>query len=115
MSGVATCPTLGPKCRNETRDGTAMTLPFWNYPPKMEGIAMMKLAVAAAMLMASLLTISVPADACGYRNAGTAKVYGWSGRRAVRRGYRRGRVYGSRAYAGRRIARRNRVNRRRWR
>jgi hypothetical protein len=76
---------------------------------------MMKLAIAAAMLMASLLTISAPADACGYRNAGTAKVYGWSGRRAVRRGYRRGRVYGSRAYAGRRIARRNRVNRRRSR
>ena len=55
----------------------------------------MKLTIAAAILMASLFTISAPAEACGYGKADSAKVYGWSGRRAY---YRRGRVYGSRAY-----------------
>ncbi len=73
---------------------------------------MMKLAIAAALLMASLFTISAPAEACGYGKADSAKVYGWSGRRGY---YRRGRVYGTRAYAGRRIVRRRRVYRRRRR
>jgi len=73
---------------------------------------MMKLAIAAAMLMASLFTVSAPAEACGYGKADSAKVYGWSGRRGY---YRRGRVYGSRAYVGGRAVRRARVYRRRWR
>jgi len=58
---------------------------------------MMKLAIAVAMLMASLFTISAPAEACGYGKADTAKVYGWS---KHRRYYKRGRVYGNRAYVG---------------
>ncbi len=72
---------------------------------------MMKLAIAAAMLMASLLTISAPAEACGYGKADTAKVYGWS----KRPGYcRRGpRVYDSRASICWRSMGRTRVFRRR--
>jgi len=102
-----------------------MTLPFWNYPPQNGRHAMMKLAIAGAMLAASLFTISIsaPAAACGYRNAGTAKVYGYTRRRPAVAGWRyrkarrynRRRYYGNRAYVGRRVARRNRVNRRRWR
>ncbi len=72
---------------------------------------MMKLAIAAAMLMASLLTISAPAEACGYGKADTAKVYRWSGRP----GYcRRGpRIYSSRASFCWRSVGRTRVFRRR--
>ena len=81
---------------------------------------MMKLAIAAAMLMASLLTISAPAEACGYGKADTAKVYGKADTakvygRSKRPGYcRRGpRVYDSRASICWRSMGRTRVFRRR--
>jgi hypothetical protein len=67
---------------------------------------MMKPTIAGAMLTASLFTISAPAEACGYRHADTAKVYGWCGRRTVRRGTRFTTVWDC---AGRRIVRRRRV------
>ena len=71
----------------------------------------MRLAIAAAMLMASFFTTSAPAEACGYGKAGTAKVYRWSRRPSYcRRGPR---VYDASASICWRTVGRTRVYRRR--